>query len=259
MNSEDILSKKPNNNKKILIFKNISQISNFVIKKWVEISEKAIKNRERFTVALSGGKTPVNLYRKLADLKNPLPWNKTHIFLVDERFVPYEDSRSNYRMINQTLLSRVKILKENVHSISAEGKIPQASAAKYEENLISFFKLSPGEFPRFDLILLGIGEDGHTASLFPDISSLTETKHLAIVVSPPDISKNKRITLTLSVINNAENIIFIITGSNKALILKETLEKRNSRLPAAMVRPKKGRLFFLIDEAAASHVSTNAG
>jgi len=241
--------------REILIFKDIEEISNFVIKKWLEISERAIKGRGRFSVALSGGKTPKPLYQKLAELKDILPWDKTDIFLADERFVPYEDSENNYRMISQTLLSQVKIPKENIHPISTREKTPKASARKYEEELISYFKLKKGEFPRFDLILLGMGEDGHTASLFPDTPSLTETQHLVIAVLPPDISKRERISLALPVINNADNIIFLITGTHKAKVLKEVIEAKNRKLPAAMVNPQKGVLFFLIDKDAALYLS----
>jgi 6-phosphogluconolactonase len=139
--------------REILIFKDIEEISNFIIKKWFEISERAIKKRGRFTVALSGGKTPVTLYQKLAELKDSLPWDKTDIFLVDERFVPYVDAENNYHMIKQTLLNPLRIPKENIHPISTKEKTPEASA-----------------------------------SLFPNTSSLTEIKHLVIAVSPPDIS-----------------------------------------------------------------------
>ncbi len=242
-------------NKEILIFKNVEQLSDFATEKWMNISEKAIKDKGCFTVALSGGKTPMTLYQKLANLKNSLPWDKTHIFLVDERFVPYEDKESNYNMINQTLLRHVKIPKENIHPISTKEDTPQASAIKYEEDLISYFKLSQGESLKFDLILLGIGEDGHTASLFPDSPSLKENKHLAIAITPSDTSKKERITLTFSVINNADNIIFLACGTNKAKIVKEVLEEENSLLPAAIVKPKKGKLVFLMDESAGSCLS----
>jgi 6-phosphogluconolactonase len=244
-------------NRKILIFKDIEEISNFIIKKWFEIAKRAIKEKGRFTVALSGGKTPQTLYQKLAELKDSLPWDKTEIFLVDERFVPCEDSENNYRMINQTLLSRIKIPEKNIHPISTKEKTPKASARKYEEELTSYFKLKKGEFPRFDLILLGMGEDGHTASLFPDTTALTETEHFVIAVSPPDISKKERISLTLPVINNADNVIFLITGVHKAKVLKEVIEDKNCKLPAAMVSPEKGMLFFLIDKAAALYLSRN--
>ncbi len=242
-------------NKEILIFKNIDEMSDFAIEKWMEISEKAIKDKRRFTVALSGGETPVILYQKLAIFKKPLPWDKTHIFLVDERFVPPEDKESNFRMINQTLLRHIKIPGENIHPISTWDNVPQTSALKYEEDLISHFRPLQGKLPIFDLVMLGIGKDGHTASLFPDTPSLRETGHLAVAVSPSYISKKERITLAFSVINNANNIIFLVSGSNKAKIVKEVIEEGNNLLPAAMVRPKNGKLFFLMDKSAGSLLS----
>ena len=241
-------------NKEVLIFKNADEMSDFAISKWVEISEEAIKNKGRLEAAISGGKTPEKLYQKLSGFKRPLPWDKTHIFLVDERFVSHKSNESNYRMINQLLLKHVKIPKENIHPIPVEEKTSQAAAKKYEENLISYFKLARGGFPMFDLIFLGIGEDGHTASLFPDSPALKEPQHIAAAVMQEELSKHKRITLTFPVINNAKNIIFLVAGSNKAKVVKEILEEKNSVLPAARVKPKKGKLFFLLDKSAASYL-----
>ena len=241
-------------NKEVLIFKNADEMSDFTISKWAEISEGAIKSKGRFEVAISGGKTPEKLYQKLSGFKRPLPWDKTHIFLVDERFVSHKSNESNYRMINQLLLKHIKIPKENIHPIPVGEKTSQAAAKKYEDNLISYFKLACGGFPMFDLIFLGIGEDGHTASLFPDTPALKGPQHMATAVMPEEMSKHKRITLTFPVINNAKNIIFLVTGSNKAKVVKEILEEKNSVLPAARIKPKDGKLFFLLDKGAASYL-----
>jgi 6-phosphogluconolactonase len=246
----------------IFIFKNIELLSNFAVDTWIRVSEQAIKNRGRFTVAVSGGKSPITLYKKLSDLKNSVPWVKTHVFLADERFVSHEDKESNYNMLNQTLLRHIKIPGKNIHPISTNKNTPQASALKYEKELISYFRLkidpnrqAQGEFPKFDLILLGIGEDGHTASLFPGNPSLRETGRMAVAVRPSGKYKKQRITLTFPVINNAHTIVFLASGIKKAVILKEILDKRNSLLPAAMVKPKRGTLFFLIDKSAGSRLS----
>ncbi len=243
-------------NKDILIFKDIDQIADYAIEKWTEISKKAIKKRGCFTAALSGGKTPVNLYQQLSD-KKMLPWDKTHLFIVDERFVPYEHEESNYRMVDHTLLSHVKIPKENIHRISTEGVTPNDSAARYEDELISFFKTANTKLPQFDLILLGIGEDGHTASLFPGTRSLNETRYLAVAASISEKAKKERITLTFPVINNARNIIILALGDNKTKTIKEVIEEENCLLPAAMVNPRKGKLFFLLDESAGSLLNKN--
>jgi 6-phosphogluconolactonase len=223
-------------------------MADFVIDQWKTISEKAIKNKKLFCVALSGGKTPVLLYKKLSH-KKTLPWGKTHIFIVDERFVTYENEKNNFHMINNALLKHVSIPKKNVHAIATEDDTSQAAAEKYEMELLSFFKNNT-EPPQFDLILLGIGEDGHTASLFPGTQAVKEKKRLAVAAAPLDKTKNERITITLPVINNAENVMFLVTGGNKANIAKEVIDGKNNLLPAAMVEPENGTLFFLLDESA---------
>lgn len=235
--------------REILIFENSGEISNFAVEKWREISGEAVKDRGRFAVALSGGKTPVGFYQKLAGFKNDLLWDKTHVFLVDERFVPFDDAESNYGMIKDKLLSQVKIPAENIHPVSTGEDTPPAAAEKYEKDLRGFFGLNDGEFPKFDLIMLGIGEDGHTASLFPGTSSWTENKRLVIEVSLNRL-KNKRVSLTLPVINNAKNIIFLVASANKAGVLKEIIEGEENPLPASQVKPEKGKVFFLLDKRA---------
>lgn len=236
--------------KQVIIFKDINGIADYAIKRWTEIAEKTVNKNGSFAVALSGGKTPAALFQKLAKEKK-LPWNRTHVFMVDERFVPYQDENNNYRMINETLLRHVDIPAKNIHPILTTVKIPQASALKYEKELNSFFRSRPG----FDFVLLGIGNDGHTASLFPGMPSLKEKNHLAIAVPPSDPIETERITMTFPTINTAENIMFMVAGSNKSGIIREVIEKEKSQLPAAMVRPRKGSLFFLLDEAAASLLS----
>ena len=236
--------------KEILAFKNIEQIIDYAVGQWTELAEKAIKERGRFTAALSGGRTPVNLYKALAEEKG-LPWDRTHIFIVDERFVPFDHKDSNYRMINSTLLKQIEIPAENIHPVITDEKTPVLSAERYENEIQSFFNTIKNGTPQFDLVLLGIGGDGHTASLFPDTPALKETRRLTAAVTPPDESMKERISLTLPVINNAGSIFFMAAGEDKAGVIKEIIED-NSTLPAAMVRPESGKLVFLLDEGAAS-------
>ncbi len=245
------------NDREILIFKEIAEMSDYAVNKWTEIAADAIKERGVFTVALSGGKTPVDLYRKLAS-KHTLPWNKTDVFMVDERFVPYESKENNFRMINELLLLHVGIPSKNIHPIITSSASVHDSASKYEDTLTTFLKKESYSVPEFDLILLGIGDDGHTASLFPDTPALKESSCFVIAVSPEDESRKDRITLTFPVINNSGNIIFLVSGINKAGVIKETIEDSNSQLPASMVRPKKGKLIFLLDETAGSLLSKTA-
>ena len=238
---------------KILIFRTREELYDFLIKKWKEISGKTIKERGFFTVVLSGGESPVEFYQRLADFKNFFPWSNTHIFLADERFVPFEHPDSNYGMIRKDLLARISLPPQNVHPIQFY-QTPEASAEKYEEDLKMFFNLGKGEFPEFDLILLGIGVEGHTASLFPGDSALSETHRLTVAVHL-DEERHDRVTLTLPVINRARQVIFLVSGEEKSEIMKEVLEKPESNLPASIVRPVKGELFFLLDEEAGSLLS----
>lgn len=239
-------------NRKVFVFENVEEMSDFAVKKWREIATTAIKDRGRFAVALSGGTTPVNLYRRLAG-RSDLPWGKTHIFLVDERFVPLDHPDSNYRMIWDTLLSRVGIVTSNIHPIPTEANSSRAAAREYEEDLRRFFLLGDGELPRFNLILLGIGEDGHTASLFPGTSSLEENERLAIAVRGERVT-HERVSITFPVINSAENVILLVIGPNKATVVRKILVERSSSLPAGPVQPDSGALFFLLDKDSAVHL-----
>jgi 6-phosphogluconolactonase len=240
--------------KEIHIFKNLQQLAEFSVQKWADISNSAIKNKGYFTVALSGGKTPGTFYRKLSGEK-AFSWGTTHVFMVDERFVPYESDENNFHMINSTLLRHVNISPRNVHPILTSELSPETAAERYEEDMATYCNTIHIRLPRFDLIMLGIGEDGHTASLLPGTPSLNETEHWAVSVCPPDISKKERITLTFPVINNAENILFMVEGENKAGIIKQVIQDENKMLPAAMVRPRNGRIIFLLDEGAGSLIS----
>jgi 6-phosphogluconolactonase len=196
----------------------------------------------------------VPLYEKLAKTTGLL-WNMTHVFMVDERFVPYESYDNNHHMINRILLINIEIPASNIHPILTTEITPQTSAAKYEEDLVAFFKKTKSRTPGFDLVLLGVGDDGHTASLFPGTSAVDEAKHLAVEGVSPDNTNKERITITFPLINNSENIIFLATGTNKAGVMKDILENEKSPLPAAKVRPLNGRVLFLLDRDAATLLS----
>lgn len=261
----------------VFVFNDRAQATDFVIKVWRAIAESSTKERGFFTVALSGGRAPVDLYRKLAGI-DELPWQKTHIFMVDERFVPWTHPDSNYGMLRREmlnpLLSQSQISEENIHPIPVPvgEKTAEKIAKKYEIQIKNFFrgvcknseKEPPGfrnKFPVFDLIILGLGEDGHTASLFPQSPALDEKKRLAVEVSRAGL-KHERITLTLSVLNSARNVVFLIAGKNKAGVVKKILggkkilgSKNNiflAVLPAARVNPYRGKLIFALDKDAIS-------
>jgi len=238
----------------IRVFDQKDEISDFIIRMWNEISRSAIQSKGIFSVALSGGKTPIDLYYKLSGVKEMLPWDRMHIFLVDERFVPTDHNESNYRMLKETLFDHVSIPKGNIHFIPTERLTLQASAMAYEEDLKKFFRLSKDQFPEFDLLLLGIGEDGHTASLFPGAPALNDQEHLVAPVFLDEM-RHPRITLTLPVINNAKQILFLVTGKNKASVLRKIIDKEDVSLPASMVHPRKGSLIFVINREASSQLS----
>ena len=156
----------------IYIFDDRDGAARFAVEKWVEISSTANDERGRFAVALSGGRTPVDFYERLSVYHKPLPWDKTHIFPADERFVPPSDRESNFRLIKEHLLHHLTIPKQNIHPVITGEGTPDDAARRYEEEIRQFFALGAGQLPVFDLILLGMGEDGHTASLFPGAASL---------------------------------------------------------------------------------------
>ena len=237
----------------LLVLDDQDRMADFMIMKWEGIAKEAIQERGYFVAGLSGGQTPVNFYQRLAEYKGTLPWNKIHIFLVDERFLPFHHKDSNYRMLRETLLDKIQIPEKNLHPIPTAGLTPQLSAEAYEEDLRIFFRLPLGQFPEFDLILLGIGEDGHTASLFPGSPALGEQSRLAFAVMLDEI-RHHRITLTMPVINHAKHIVFLVSGKSKAAVSGKVLNRKDPSLPASMVKPNKGELLFLLDLEAGSRL-----
>ena len=201
----------------------------------------------------------MSLYQLLAgSYAHSIPWGQVFLFWGDERHVPPDHPDSNYRVANKALLSKVPVPMENVFRIHAEENATRA-ATDYEQTLKTFFQLKPGEVPRFDLILLGMGSDGHTASLFPDTAVLQEQSRL-VVAHWIDKLQTYRITLTLPVLNNSACVMFLVTGGDKADVLREVLETDSSgaHFPSKLIQPKNGRLLWLIDRAAAGALSSNA-
>ena len=207
-----------------------------------------------FTMALSGGSTPEGLYRRLGRepaIRDRLPWDKMHFFWGDERHVPPDHPQSNYRMANEALFASAPVPKKNIHRILTEEPDATRAAADYERELISFFELQPGQLPQFDCILLGVGPDGHTASLFPGTEALHAKKRL-VVANWVEKFQTYRITMTAPVVNRAALIIFLVSGKEKAEVLKEILEGdyRPDLLPVQLIKPQNGELLWLVDQAA---------
>jgi 6-phosphogluconolactonase len=239
------------------IYENTDTLARQAARYLSELSRDFIRSSGRFTLVLSGGSTPKGLYEKLAqtDGSGRIHWDSVHIFWGDERCVPPDHPESNYGSARKSLLDRIPIPPRNIHRIRGEME-PQEAAALYEKDLKAFFfpgpAASPG-VPRFDLILLGMGDDGHTASLFPGTAALHERKCWAVACHV-DNTKSWRVTLTPQVINAARNVFFIVSGREKARCLKEVLQGpcRPDELPAQAVRPDAGRVIWMVDAEAAS-------
>jgi 6-phosphogluconolactonase len=218
---------------------------------FVNASRTCIVSQGKFSAAISGGSTPRKLYSLLgsAEYSPQVDWQRVHLFWADERCVPKEDEESNFKTVFDRLLSKISIPGENIHRIEGE-EDPDKAARDYEKEVRRFFGMSG--LPMFDLIILGMGEDGHTASLFPASKSLEETNRLAVPVYLEKPSKS-RITLTLPVLNNAAQILFLAAGHSKADIVNEILGngEMKERYPAGLIRPIHGSITWLIDQEAA--------
>lgn len=249
--------------REIKILKDLSEISRFAARKFIEIGNRSFSENGRFTVALAGGSTPKALYQLLTtdEFKNRIDWRKVFFFFGDERNVPPDSKKSNFQMANENLLQPLQISPENIFRWKTELKNVEKTARQYSETLENFFDLrenppvennSDKTFPRFDLILLGMGDDGHTASLFPFIEALDETEKIAAANRVEKLD-SMRLTLTFPVINNASNVLFLVSGAEKAEALRAVLQGdfQPEKYPAQKVNPKNGKLFWLIDEPAA--------
>jgi 6-phosphogluconolactonase len=225
---------------------------------FVRAARDAVKARGAFTVALSGGSTPRHLYEMLArePLRSRVPWEQVHVYWGDERCVPPDSDESNYRMAAEAFVAHVPLLPENVHRMRGEGD-PSQAAVDYELMLRELARRSgatPSGAPVFDLVLLGVGTNGHTASLFPHSAALRDPERLVMAVHVPGVGW--RLTLSAQVINGARRVVFVATGEEKAAVLARILQgpTRGDELPAQLIAPRPGRLTWLLDEAAASRL-----
>ena len=218
-----------------------------------------LQTKKHFTLALCGGTTPKLLYALLAaddSFNSRVPWHRVHFFWGDERIVPPDHPESNYRTAANTLLCKVPVPPANIHRMKTEEPDPFKAAQDYEQELRIFFRLETGQLPRFDCVLLGMGSDGHTASLFPGTAALRHADRL-VVANWVEQFETYRITLTAPVLNNADWIIFLVSGAQKAEALQQVLEgnKQPERYPAQLIRPTHGKLLWLVDQAAASRLN----
>jgi len=226
------------------------------------LAQEAVARAGRFTIALSGGSTPKLLYSLLAaePYSTSLPWQQTHVFWGDERAVPPGDHDSNFGMAKATLLDRVPIPADRVHRMQAERDDLDLVAREYEAEIARSFGVPPGaEPPVFDLILLGLGPDGHTASLFPHTEAVRERARWVVRNHVPTL-KTDRVTLTAPILNQASMVLFLVAGADKAPALQAVLEgpADPDRLPAQLIQPTSGRLMWLVDRAAAGMLTARA-
>jgi 6-phosphogluconolactonase len=233
----------------VRIYSDLEKLSNAAVKIFMELAGCAVSELRRFSVALSGGQTPRRLYELLAEppFRQKIRWEAIHVFWGDERSVPDNDPRSNVRMARQTLLDHVPIPPTQIHPIPC-AQPPRRAAAQYEIELRNFFGHQP---PVFDLFLLGLGANAHTASLFPHTPVLDEKERWVAEVFVPE-QKMHRITLTAPIISQARQIVFLVSGADKSLALQRVLEGpyRPHELPAQLIRPCGTHPLWLVDSAA---------
>lgn len=239
----------------VRVFSDAKSLSRSAADEFVRAARAAIDSRGQFTVALSGGSTPKAMFSLLAEdhrgAVTPLAWERIHVFFGDERHVPPDHPESNFRMASESLLDHVPIPPGNIHRIL--GELDAATAAsRYEAELRSVFRTPPGAIPQFDLVLLGMGTDGHTASLFPDSDALNETAAL-VTANWVEKFKSHRITFTFALLNEASEVLFLTAGNDKAEMLRNILrgDPSGQTYPAQNVRPHDGVLIWMVDEAAA--------
>lgn len=249
-------------NREVRILPDANTIAETAAAEFLEAAQKAVQAKGTFSVALAGGSTPKVLYGLLATnplLQAKVPWKQIQFFFGDERCVPPDHADSNFRMASEAMFSKAPIEAQQVHRIHGENSNVREAAEDYEKDLRAAFQLKPGELPRFDLVLLGMGPEGHTASLFPGTKALKEERRL---VFENWVGKlyTERITLTPPVLNNSARVMFLAHGAEKAPALKAVLEGpyEPDQLPAQIVHPENGSVLWLLDPTAASMLAQQA-
>lgn len=236
----------------IRVLENDEDVARAAVDYFIDIAASSISAQGRFSVVLAGGSTPRRTYQLLAteEFRNRIAWPQVHIFFGDERCVPPTDAASNYRMANEAMISLLPIPPRNIHRIAGEGDAV-ANAGLYQSDLQTFFDDAP--WPRFDLVILGMGDDGHTASLFPGTDALRE-QTAWVLANWVEKLNAFRITLTPPAINHAANALFMVTGAGKSKALQQVLNGRRDpqKLPAQLIKPLDGSLLWVVDKAAAA-------
>lgn len=249
-------------NSEIRILPDANAVAQTAADEFVKLAREAIQRKGTFMVALSGGSTPKALYSLLAErtqnhIGPEVPWAQIHLFWGDERHVSPDHADSNYRMAYEAMISKVPIPAQSVHRVHAENKDAAAAAAEYDETLVKVFNLSDKQLPRFDLILLGMGPDGHTASLFPGSSGVQELSK-RVVANWVQKFNSFRITFTRPVLNNGAEVLLLVSGADKAPALSEVMGAGDpNTYPVKYVQPTGGKLIWLLDKAAAGRLDSS--
>ena len=241
----------------IQIFKTVDQLSHFFAEKIV-IGIQQTPQGNHYSIALSGGSTPRKVFEYITvHFKTKIDWSKVFVFWSDERCVDPGSDESNFRMAKESLLDKVSVPPDNIFRIYGEND-PDVEADRYSETVRCHVSLQC-DAPQFDLMMLGLGDDGHTVSIFPGYLPLFNSTKLCEVAENP-YSKQKRITVTGQIINHAKTVVFLVTGASKAEMVYRIIEKKNGweKLPAALVKPEDGELLWLLDEQAANKLSPNS-
>ncbi len=246
--------------REVRIFPDPAPLTRRAAEEFVHAAVDAVAKSGSFTVALAGGSTPKALYSLLVDdhaFRSRLPWDKMHIFFGDERHVPPDDKDSNFRMASESMFSRSPLNPDQITRIKGEYDDAEKAALEYEQALRAYFKLQDGELPRFDLVLLGMGDEGHTLSLFPGTKALHASSNRFVVRNWIGKLFTERITLTAPAVNQANQVIFLVTRVDKAPALKAVLEGpyEPEQLPSQLIQPASGRLLWLVDQAAGNMLS----
>ncbi|HET9805126.1 MAG TPA: 6-phosphogluconolactonase [Candidatus Acidoferrum sp.] len=244
----------------IKLFPDIASIAQDAAKIFVNAAQQAVKERGVFRVAMAGGSTPKTLYALLVaePFRSQLPFDKMQLFFGDDRHVPPDHADSNYRMVSENFISKTPIKPDQVFRMKTELQDTEKAALEYEQILKTQFALKAGELPRFDLMMLGMGNEGHILSLFPATTALRDNGRLVVRTWVGKLY-TERITCTAPVANNSAAVLFMITGADKAPALKAVLEGpyEPDQLPAQYIKPSNGKLIFLVDSAAGGMLSKN--
>ena len=240
-------------NSKVKIFNDGLSVARAVADEFITLSNQAANLNQTFNVAFSGGSTPGLFFESLATdpYVKAIPWKLVHLYWVDERCVIPEDPDSNFGVVNRTLLNHIEIPQANIHRIHGEAEV-KAEVIRYSQEIRAHLSVDQNSFPVFDWILLGLGTDGHTASLFPKTASLLEKRAICTFAIHPQ-TRQRRISLTLPTINAGEKVSFLVTGKEKRRVVDEIVNQKEGflRYPAALIKPNGGQLDWYLDQSAA--------